>query len=224
MDNVERLIEFGLTRQEATLYLALCMEGALSGYEAAKQTGISRSNAYNSLACLVDKGAAYIIEGTVTKYTPVPVRQFCENKLRYLSYVMDEIERDMPTRKEASEGYITITGERQIKDKLVNMLRQTEERVYLSASKKVVEEMADEIMALHKKGVQTILITEPGIRMPGIRMYVGQKDDKQLGVIVDSKFVMTGELDGENSQCLYSGKAPLVEVFKEALRNRMKLI
>ena len=49
MDNVERLMEFGLTRHEASLYILLTLEGSLNGYEAAKQSGISRSNAYNAL-------------------------------------------------------------------------------------------------------------------------------------------------------------------------------
>ena len=49
MDNVELLMSFGLTRQEARVYVLLLGEGALSGYEAAKRLGISRSNAYAAL-------------------------------------------------------------------------------------------------------------------------------------------------------------------------------
>ena len=45
-ENIERLIHFGLTRQEARIYFLLLTEGELSGYEAAKRAGISRSNAY----------------------------------------------------------------------------------------------------------------------------------------------------------------------------------
>ena len=52
MDNVELLMSFGLTRQEARVYVLLLGEGALSGYEAAKRLGISRSNAYAALAGL----------------------------------------------------------------------------------------------------------------------------------------------------------------------------
>ena len=40
MDNVELLMSFGLTRQEARVYVLLLGEGALSGYEAAKRLGI----------------------------------------------------------------------------------------------------------------------------------------------------------------------------------------
>ena len=52
MEIVERLMHFNLTRQEATLYLLLIKAGRLTGYEAAKQTGISRSNTYTALAGL----------------------------------------------------------------------------------------------------------------------------------------------------------------------------
>ena len=45
----ERLTEFGLTRQEAAIYECLLTEGKTTGYEVAKQIGISRSNAYGSL-------------------------------------------------------------------------------------------------------------------------------------------------------------------------------
>ena len=45
----EYLMEFGLTRQEATIYLNLMERGMQTGYEVSKQTGISRSNVYLSL-------------------------------------------------------------------------------------------------------------------------------------------------------------------------------
>ena len=48
-DNIVLLQQFGLTRQEAKVYLLLLTEGCLSGYEAAKRAGISRSNAYGEI-------------------------------------------------------------------------------------------------------------------------------------------------------------------------------
>ena len=79
----ERLMEFGLTRQEASIYQCLLTEGKVTGYEVAKQTGISRSNAYNSLASMTEKGAAYLVEEASTrKYVPVPLNEFCKNRIR----------------------------------------------------------------------------------------------------------------------------------------------
>ena len=80
---IERLMEFGLTRQEAGIYGCLISEGKTTGYEVAKQLGISRSNAYNSLASMTEKGAAYLVEeGTTKKYVSVPLDEFCRNKIR----------------------------------------------------------------------------------------------------------------------------------------------
>lgn len=52
---LDRLVLFGLTRQEAAVYLCLYQQGELNGYEAAKYTGISRSNVYSALSALTDK-------------------------------------------------------------------------------------------------------------------------------------------------------------------------
>ena len=86
MDNVERLMEFGLTRHEASLYILLTLEGSLNGYEAAKQSGISRSNAYNALAGLVDKGAAYIQEEDTVRYRSEERRVGKECRSRWSPY------------------------------------------------------------------------------------------------------------------------------------------
>ena len=53
---IEYLMHFGMSRQEATVYLRLIEAGKQTGYEIARDTGISRSNVYASLAALVGKG------------------------------------------------------------------------------------------------------------------------------------------------------------------------
>ena len=114
MDNVERLMEFGLTRHEASLYILLTLEGSLNGYEAAKQSGISRSNAYNALAGLVDKGAAYIQEEDTVRYTPVAIEEFCSNKIRHLEQKKTELIAELPDKRKNEGGYLTIKGEEHI--------------------------------------------------------------------------------------------------------------
>ena len=49
---IEYLMHFGMSRQEATVYLRLIEAGKQTGYEIARDTGISRSNVYASLAAL----------------------------------------------------------------------------------------------------------------------------------------------------------------------------
>ena len=98
---VERLMDFGLTRQEAGIYECLLREGKTTGYEVAKQLGISRSNAYNSLASMTEKGAAYLVEeGTTKKYVPVVLDEFCKNRIRHMEENKKWLCKHRPLEKE----------------------------------------------------------------------------------------------------------------------------
>lgn len=221
----ERLMNFGLTRQEAVIYLLLFREGQLNGYEASKLTSISRSNAYNALASLVEKGAAYIIEGDTVKYTPVPVEEFCNNKIAEMKNNKEKILESVPKRRYESNGYITITGEKHIMDKFRNILINVKSRIYLSVYEDILKRFEDELLDLIKRGIKVVIITDSKFKLEGAIIYHAQNKPGQIRLIADSKYVLTGEIsDKVNSTCLYSSNNNLVEIFKESLTNEIKLI
>lgn len=226
MELIEGLTHFNLTKQEATLYVLLLKEGYLTGYEAAKQTGISRSNTYTALAGLVDKGAAYVLEeGKVTRYTPVPPEEFCSNKIDRLKEIKDKVLNQLPALKNDAEGYITIKGELEIINKLRNTVRQAEARIYVSANRRVMELLRKELMDALARGLKVVIISDKKFTLPEAICYGTDKQTEQIRLIADSQTVVTGDLeDEENSTCLYSCKRNLVDLFKEALQNEIKLI
>ena len=226
MELIEGLTHFNLTKQEATLYVLLLKEGYLTGYEAAKQTGISRSNTYTALAGLVDKGAAYVLEeGKVTRYTPVPPEEFCSNKIDRLKEIKDKVLNQLPAIKNDAEGYITIKGELEIINKLRNTVRQAEARIYVSANRRVMELLRKELMDALARGLKVVIISDEKFTLPEAICYGTDKQTEQIRLIADSQTVVTGDLeDEENSTCLYSCKRNLVDLFKEALQNEIKLI
>lgn len=225
MDNVDLLMNFGLTRQEASVYVLLFSEGELNGYEVAKLSGISRSNAYCALATLVDKGAAYVFEETAVKYSPVPIEEFCRNKIRFLEKVSKELAFSMPVRRVESEGYITIRGDQHIFDKLLNMVQNTKERLYLSMSLDRLALIKDDLNLLVLRGIKLVIITSFPFELEGAIVYYSENRSDQIRLICDSKFVLTGGAsDGGSPTCLFSCNNNLVEVFKDALSNEIKLI
>ena len=120
---IDQLMNFGLTRQEASIYQCMLTEGKITGYEVAKQIGISRSNAYNSLASMTDKGAVYqVTEGTTKKFIPVALDEFCKNNIRKLEESRKWLLSHAPSEKTEDEGYITIEGRIHILDKMKNLL------------------------------------------------------------------------------------------------------
>ena len=226
MELIEGLTHFNLTKQEATLYVLLLKDGYLTGYEAAKQTGISRSNTYTALAGLVDKGAAYVLEeGKVTRYTPVPPEEFCSNKIDRLKEIKDKVLNQLPALKNDAEGYITIKGELEIINKLRNTVRQAEARIYVSANRRVMELLRKELTDALARGLKVVIISDEKFTLPEAICYGTDKQTEQIRLIADSQTVVTGDLeDEENSTCLYSCKRNLVDLFKEALQNEIKLI
>lgn len=225
MDVIERLVYFNLTRHEATLYMALLAEGSLTGYEAAKLTGISRSNTYTALAGLVDKGAAHVTEDTATRYTPVSFEEFCENKIRQMQEYKAYLIEKMPVAKNEVEGYITIKGAQAIMNKLKNMIAKAEARIYVSATGSLIEDLREPLADAVMRGLKIVIITGQPFVLSGATTYYAEKPNSQIRLIADSGKVLTGDLtDGDSSTCLYSGKQNLVDLFKDALKNEIKLI
>ncbi|HEX3016989.1 MAG TPA: helix-turn-helix domain-containing protein [Caproicibacter sp.] len=225
MDAVNLLMRFGLTNQEARAYCTLCAEGELTGYEAAKATGISRSNIYTALAGLVEKGAAYLSEDTVTRYSAVPPEEFCNSRIASLQHDREELVRIMPTRVESSGGYLTITGETNILGKICSMIREAKMRVYASMSAEIMERIRPVLTEATARNLKVVLITENSFQLDGATVWHSEKKKRQIRLIVDSSCVLTGDLDdGEYSTCLYSMKKNLVDLFKEDLKNEIELI
>ena len=222
----ERLMEFGLTRQEASIYQCLLTEGKVTGYEVAKQTGISRSNAYNSLASMTEKGAAYLVEEASTrKYVPVPLNEFCKNRIRKLEESGKWLQEHMPTEKAYVEGYITIEGAENILNKIKNLLSQVDQRVYISCTRNYLLLFVDELESLIRAKKKVVIVTDQPVNFRNARVYMGNNRGMQIGVITDSRYVLTGEYgEGSINTCLYSGQKNFVELYKSALSNEIKLL
>lgn len=222
---VEKIMDFGLTRQEAVIYVCLLRLGELTGYEVAKQTGISRSNVYSALAGLVEKGAAYVMEGSASKYTPISIEEFCENKIRSLEERKKYLAANVPQMTAVQTGYITIEGYRHICDKIYHMLHTAKQRIYLSAPAHFIVKWQEELAKLTENKIKVVLITDEKIAVDNIIFYLTEKKEEELRLIIDSEYVLTGEIAGKESDtCLYCGQSNFVKVFKEALRNEIRLI
>ena len=120
-----------------------------------------------------------------------------------------------------AEGYITIKGNAEIISKLQNTVLNAQARIYVSASAAVMELLRSELETALSRGLKVVIITGHDFQLPGAIV----KQSAQIRLIADSHTVLTGDLDdGDNSTCLYSCKRNLVDLFKDALKNEIKLI
>ena len=82
-----------------------------------------------------------------------------------------------------------------------------------------------ELRELTEQKIKVVLITDDRVEVKNSIFYLSGKKEEQLRLIIDSEYVLTGEISGRDSDtCLYCGQPNFVNVFKEALRNEIKLI
>ncbi len=225
MDIVAGLMKTGFTRHEAILYVTLCKEGELTGYEAAKIASLPRSNAYLGLAGLVDKGGAFRIDGDVSKYAAVPAEELVYNLRRDLEQVYKHIRDNAPVREAGNEPYYTITGRNNIINKMNHLVGHAKERVYISTSPAELKYVLEELTAARDRGLKVVVITSPGFELDGVTIHRNDKEPGQIRLIADTAHVLTGELSGNGeSTCLYSKNRNLIQLIRESLTNEIKLI
>jgi hypothetical protein len=107
------------------------------------------------------------------------------------------------------------------------MLANVEYRIYMSIPKQYINEFRPQLKKLIDEDKKVVLlINEPlDDDIAGAITYITGRNDNQLKLIVDSGFVLTGDMTGDVSDtCLYCGQKNFVNVFKDSLRNEIKLI
>jgi HTH-type transcriptional regulator, sugar sensing transcriptional regulator len=221
---IESLMKTGLTKNESEIYVVLCREGELTGYEAAKLSGISRANTYQVLSGLVEKGGAYVMEGTVPKYIAVPVEEYCSNFMNHIKEVVEVIKYECPKLNESTEGYITVSGLQNIIDKIRTIIEDAKERVYVSISESEMEYFKEPLERAVKRGLKVVAIIPGDIDLKGVITHRISKSSGQIRLIADSTYVLTGTITGNiDDICLYSKNKPLVELLKDSLKNEIRL-
>lgn len=224
MDIIDALMQAGFTRHESMLYVTLCREGELTGYEASKLTGIPRSNAYLGLAGLSDKGGAYRINGEAARYTAVDPEELVRNLKRKFDGVMKVIQEEIPQINASVDSFVTIKGTRQILDKMKNLILQAQKRVYISTSREQLEFVMDELSDARDRGLKVVIITSEQPGTEGMICYISNKQSGSVRLITDSENVLTGQLNGTNPTSLFSRNSNMVDLIKDSLTNEIRLI
>ena len=104
------------------------------------------------------------------------------------------------------------------------MISKTELSLYMMAPAEIVKDFEEDLKRLISEGKKIVLLTQD-YSVKGAKVYSTKVEEGQIRFITDSAYVLTGELtDDEHNTCLYSGQKNLVEVMKEALKDKISLL
>ena len=165
------------------------------------------------------------MEETAVRYMAVPFAEFSDNIIRRLRMKQESLLPRLPQKQEQMQGYITRRGEQQIMDKLITLILETRQRLYISVPGDILSVLLPYLKQQTEEEKRVVILTDIPCPLNGAVVYRTQKKEAQIRLIVDSIKVLTGSiLAGENATCLFSKNKNLVDVFKEMLKNEITLI
>lgn len=220
MDLLQSLKNIGFTQQEATIYMTLCKNSMITGYEAAKLSGISRSNAYAALSSLVDKGYAHLIEGNASKYMAVPKDELIKNATRSFNETIETIEEQLIFDEIENQPYVTILGKDPIIQKLCNIISSAKKRIYISCGTEVLDLVTHDLDNICNDGLKVVLITPSDMPTNCTHTHYKCAETSSYKVIIDTSEVMAGTL----TQSLYSKNGTLVSLIRESFINEIHVL
>lgn len=219
------LERFGLTKQEIAVYNQLSISKGKTGYVIAKEINMSRSNVYPLLNSLVKKGAVIFEDGESRKFYRVNPEEFLDNYINSLIEMKNEILKGLQEEADIPDGYFTIEGEINIKNKMNALVTGAENRVYVCGKKEEIFFLNDILGELCNENKKVVVITDKVADWnERIIVYKSDHDLLQMGLIVDSNSAMVGNITGEESNCLYSKNRNFVVSYKMNLKNEIEII
>ncbi len=229
METLQALRKFGFTQQESLLYVTLLRHGAMTGYEAAKAAGISRSNAYAALASLVDKGGAVLsvggAKGDTSRYVPVSGAELLGNLRRDMEATLTFLEQHLPKPEPEETPYLTVSGLENTENKIRNMLQGASLRIYASMHSHSIATFREDLMQCVTRGLKVVVLSDVNPKIDGCIYYPNEAEPHYVKLIADTHDVIAGTLEPRvTGRCLYSCNEHLVHLMREAILHEMDLI
>jgi len=211
------MVKFGLTHNQAKIYIYLGKYGAKTAPEVVKSLGMPRTETYFILNTLQNRGIVTAEFSSPTRYMALPIEQAIStlintekenlNILAKQEKNITELWNEIPTfaveTTELKQDRLqTMEGTGQIYSKIKEMIRTAREQIIIFGSEKdisrfyhseIVETMFDHLL------IDSRIIISPALRIPDflnefdkkkIRLIPDEENDNQCFVIKDSDEIM----------------------------------
>ncbi|MGE5415296.1 MAG: TrmB family transcriptional regulator [Acidobacteriota bacterium] len=228
---VSALRELGFTQHEALVYIDLVQRGEQTGYEIANSTGIARANVYSVLASLVDKGFAQKTSSDPARFVAVAPDELVSNISRSMDRSARTILDNLKPEQPEQNAIVSLDGEENILNKLLNMIGAATSTIYLSMTHTDLEMVLDALIEARNRRIKVVIITSTSLSIPEILTYVGEpsgswaaSEGRPLRIIVDSDLMLSGEMGrGKLSRGLFSHNETMVMMARQSFIHEIVL-
>jgi sugar-specific transcriptional regulator TrmB len=172
---LEILRNLNFTEYEAKAYLALLEDSPLTGYAAAKNSGVPRSKIYEVLDSLVMRGDILVSHGSTQQYTPIPAKELIKTrriKAEQNFKLAEESLKEFNQSAKNRENIWNITGYNEILDKVKECILAAKHRILIEVWKEDFKELEFELRAAAEKGILITIIAYGEIQSDFANVYL----------------------------------------------------
>ncbi len=178
---VNALIDMGLNRMEAEVYLTLILHSSSTGYRIAKIIGKAAPNIYNTLDTLIKKGAVVIDEfAKPKKFSAVPPEEFAGAMEKNFKNKSEQMTKELSTlgKKNYDDQILRLTSTDQLYERFERMLENAEKTVIVDAFPGPLKKIKPVLEKTAKKGVHILLTAYEPVEISGVVVSIKPHSEK----------------------------------------------
>ncbi|MGG1551573.1 TrmB family transcriptional regulator [Paenibacillus ferrarius] len=152
------LKNLGFTDLEAKCLQVLAISGTHTGYEIAKQLGVSRSNVYAALQKLAEKGAVLTSHGEPTVYQSVPIEDIGARLESSLQASLQYVKAHLPQQETHLSEFFSLDGDTKVVERIRAELRKAKEEVLCDLWPEEAKLLKEDLRQAQALGVRVVVV------------------------------------------------------------------
>ncbi|MBD8499909.1 TrmB family transcriptional regulator [Paenibacillus arenosi] len=217
---IQQLRDVGFTELESKLLILLSEQGSMTGYEAAKKLGISRSNVYAALQRLVDQSFVLHAVGEPSHYAAIEPAQLTKTIAERMQASLRFVEEHMPSPKQELSFFYSIEGDKVVAEKIGQVIAAAEIEIIVEMTSRDGMLVQHALQQAENRGVKVLWsISSNEEQLPAsgfLASREGQVDKHLAGrrftMIIDRKIACIGMRSAaEEAKLLYTEHPVMTE-------------
>ncbi|MFC3750157.1 TrmB family transcriptional regulator [Paenibacillus sp. GCM10012306] len=150
------LRNLGFTEMESKIMVELATKGQASGYEVAKQLGVSRSNVYAALQRLTQQGYVRCGEGEPARYSVLNPEELSTMISGRIQTSLAYMENEMPRGGPVTPSFYNVEGDRNVLGALMHQLNLAEQEIVVDVWREEATLLRSELEQAELRGVRLL--------------------------------------------------------------------
>jgi sugar-specific transcriptional regulator TrmB len=225
------LRNLGFTEMESKIMVELATKGQASGYEVAKQLGVSRSNVYAALQRLTQQGYVRCGEGEPARYSVLNPEELTTMISGRVQASLAYMESEMPRGGPVSPSFYNLEGDRNVMGALIRQLNMAEQEIVVDVWREEASLLRSELAQAELRGVRLLWAFDGGNAAPAsypvwppLDRGSQRMDGRKFSFVIDRSWCMLGmRYEDGSAQAVVTEHPVLVDLLLNHFSQEMVL-